>query len=37
MPRDVCVVGLTVLPLALLDGVGTIGEDLIRRAIEEIS
>jgi general secretion pathway protein A len=37
MPRDVCVVGLNVLPLALVDGVGIIGKDLVRRAIEEIS
>jgi len=37
MPRDVCVVGLNVLPLALVDRVGIIGEDLVRRAIEEIS
>jgi general secretion pathway protein A len=37
MPRDVCVVGLNVLPLALMDGVSIIGEDLVRRAIEELS
>jgi general secretion pathway protein A len=37
MPRDVCVVGLNVLPLALVDGASMIGEDLIRRAIEELS
>jgi general secretion pathway protein A len=37
MPRDVCVVGLNVLPLALVDGVSIIGEDLVRRAIEELS
>ncbi len=37
MPRDVCVVGLNVLPMALVDGVSIIGEDLVRRAIEELS
>jgi len=37
MPRDVCVVGLNVLPLALMDGASIIGKDLVRRAIEELS
>jgi len=37
MPRDVCVVGLNVLPLALMDGVSIIGRGLVRRAIEELS
>jgi general secretion pathway protein A len=37
MPRDVCVVGLNVLPLALMDGVSIIGKDLVRKAIEELS
>ncbi|MFB0536950.1 MAG: ExeA family protein [Anaerolineae bacterium] len=36
MPRDVCVVGLNVLPLALMDGVSIIGQGLVRRAIEEL-
>jgi general secretion pathway protein A len=37
MPRDVCVVGLNVLPLALMDGVSIIGKDLVRKAIEGLS
>jgi general secretion pathway protein A len=37
MPRDVCVVGLNVLPLALVDGVGIIDKDLVRKVIEELS
>ncbi len=37
MPRDVCVVGLNVLPLALMDGVSIIGANLVRKAIEELS
>jgi hypothetical protein len=37
MPRDVCVVGLNVLPLALMGGVSVIGEDLVRRVLEELS
>ncbi|MDY7039232.1 MAG: AAA family ATPase [Chloroflexota bacterium] len=36
MPRDVCVVGLNVLPLALVEGVHAIDADLIRQAIAEI-
>lgn len=36
MPRDVCVLGLNVLPLALLANVSVIDADLIHQALEEL-
>jgi general secretion pathway protein A len=36
MPRDVCVIGLNVLPLALLNSASVIGEQLIEEAIDEL-
>ena len=36
MPRDVCVIGLNVLPLALINGVNIIDADLVQQAIAEI-
>ena len=36
MPRDVCVLGLNVLPLALLRGVQQIDVDLVQTAISEL-
>jgi general secretion pathway protein A len=36
MPRDVCVVGLNTLPLAILNKVSIIDEDLVEQVIEEL-
>ena len=36
MPRDICVVGLNILPLALLNRVSIIDEPLVEQVIEEL-
>jgi general secretion pathway protein A len=36
MPRDICALGLNVLPLALVDEVDIIGTELIQQAIKEL-
>jgi general secretion pathway protein A len=36
MPRDICALGLNVLPLALVKDVDTIGTDLTQQAIKEL-
>jgi len=36
MPRDICALGLNVLPLALVNDVHVIGTDLTQQAIEEL-
>jgi hypothetical protein len=37
MPRDICVIGLNALPLALLRRVNMIDVDIIEQAIKEMS
>ncbi len=37
MPRDICALGLNVLPLALIHQVNIIGVDLVQQAIRELS
>lgn len=37
MPRDICALGLNVLPLALVQHANLIGEDLVQQAIQELS
>ena len=37
MPRDICTLGLNVLPLALIGNVRVINADLTNQAIEEVS
>jgi type II secretory pathway predicted ATPase ExeA len=36
MPRDICALGLNVLPLALVKDVTIVGTDLIQQAIKEL-
>ncbi len=36
MPRDVCALGLNVLPLALLTNAEVINVDLLQQAIDEL-
>jgi general secretion pathway protein A len=35
MPRDICALGLNVLPLALIKGIQTIDPDMVQQAIDE--
>jgi general secretion pathway protein A len=36
MPRDICALGLNVLPLALIENAAIIGGDLVQQAIDEL-
>ncbi len=36
MPRDICVAGLNVLPVALLNNVSVVDEDLVTQVLEEL-
>jgi hypothetical protein len=36
MPRDICALGLNVLPLALLENAAIIAGDLVQQAIDEL-
>ncbi len=36
MPRDICVIGLNTLPIALLNKVSIVDEDLVDQVIEEL-
>jgi hypothetical protein len=36
MPRDICVVGLNTLPIALLNKVSIVDTDLVDQVIEEL-
>jgi type II secretory pathway predicted ATPase ExeA len=36
MPRDICALGLNVLPLALLTNSDTVDVDLVQQAIDEL-
>jgi general secretion pathway protein A len=36
MPRDICVIGLNILPIALLNKVAIVNEDLVDQVVEEL-
>jgi hypothetical protein len=36
MPRDICVLGLNILPIALLNKASIVDDDLVDQVIEEL-